>query len=79
MSINTTEFKKFEGELLTIVDSVCSNDRQAESVKSLMRNCIWKYRERLDIGEFGYGNIPQGKYENGTSETTKQIIMGSHS
>jgi len=71
MSINDVEFKRFEGELLTIVDAITSNERQVESIKSIMRNCIWKYRQRLDIGESGIG--PNGGQSvvgcNGTSIT----------
>jgi len=67
MSINEVEFKKMEGELLTICDAITSNERQVESIKSLMRNCIWHYRQRLDIGEVSNGYSTTYVPCNGTS------------
>lgn len=80
MSINEVEFKKMEGELLTICDAITSNERQVESIKSLMRNCIWHYRQRLDIGEVsGYltTDVPCGTTTcGGVNLTTGTSLKG---
>ena len=39
--------KNIEGVMLTIIDASCPDKEQREAVKSLVRNGIWKERERL--------------------------------
>lgn len=72
---NLFEFmKKLEGKLLTIVEASYSDKEQRESVKSLVRENLWREFQRLSLMSACEDNL---KIVNCTNKIDNSGLMGA--